>query len=287
MGLGITAGGFVVHTIAPPSLPEADTREDSILMADLNARIDNEFKVKVLRGKCLGMAKQLKGQEGGWAEIVASTADAEGKKDDNENLINTLRGAKSLGVERVFYNRRDQSLVAVIWFGGALCGWPGVTHGGAIATALGEKLTLAAALASYTNDPKNFHAGARPQRMPGTGDHAKMYAPLDLPEEPKQLSMSYAKPTYANSFYVVRVKPASEVVDEKGTLAQFEPLGGAEYEATLETLDAAVCVRARARFAASTVVQRTEEAVQNGAREGYEGFKEWMWPSRQKSSQGG
>ncbi len=59
--LGLIAGNTTQHIIAPPPMPEPGTHEDGILIADLNQRIDSDFKVKVLRGKCLGVAKQLKG----------------------------------------------------------------------------------------------------------------------------------------------------------------------------------------------------------------------------------
>jgi hypothetical protein len=63
-------GSFIFHSIAPPEMPAPGSREDKILMADLTKRIDDEFKVKVLRGKCLGVTKQLRGIEGGWVEVV-------------------------------------------------------------------------------------------------------------------------------------------------------------------------------------------------------------------------
>lgn len=244
-------------------------------MADLNRRIDEHFKVKVLRGKCLGVAKQLKGQEGGWVELEQETPAP------REALISQMQGAKGLGVQRVFWDRGEQRLVAVIWFGGSLCGWPGVTHGGAIATELSEKLELAAGLAE-----QNAHgvlAAATPQRLPGTGNHARTFAPATTPNEPAQLTLAYKKPTYANQFYVIRVVPA-HLEDEAAELAS-ESYRGAAYEATLETEDGTVCVKAHARFAPITAVQLVEDAVVGGVKHSYEHFREWMWPSRQKNSQ--
>ena len=250
-------------------------------MADLNQRIDQEFKVKVLRGKCLGVTKQLKGEEGGWVEVIPMPLEIREKEGGEKGLIDRMQGAKGLGVERVFWDSREDKLVAVVWFGGSLCGWPGVTHGGALAISMAEKLSLAAALANKGSS--DVLAAATPQRLPGTGNHAKMLAPATTPDEPAQMSIGYVKPTYANQFYVIRVKPAlpQEVESELTP----EPYGGAEYEATLETQDGKVCVKARAKFAASTKVSRTEEKVVGGAKQTYQDFKEWMWPSRQKQSQ--
>lgn len=270
----------MVHTIAPPALPEMGTREDAILLADLSRRIDEEFKVKVLRGKCLGVAKQLKGEEAGWFEVVPTSIEVKDGKKAEESLIDQMAGAKGIGAERIFWNRAEDTLVAVVWFGGALCGWPGVVHGGALATEMAEKLSLAAALAD--RESSDILAAATPQRLPGTGNHAKMLAPATTPAEPAQLSIGYVKPTFANKFYVIRVKPA--VPQEKESELTPEPYGGATYEAVLETQDATVCVKARTRFAPSTATQRAQKKVSGGVSQSYEQFKEWMWPSRQKQS---
>jgi len=291
------AGTLVTHTIAPPPLPEAGTHEDGILLADLNRQIDAEFKVKVMRGKCLGVAKMLKGVEGGWVEIVPtptpkSTGEREGVVSEDgkgKELVQQLQGMKGLGVERIFWDRGEHMLVAVVWFGASLSGWPGVTHGGAIATALTEKLALAASLAEGKTT-SNATAAAIPQRLPGTGNHAKMPLPVTKPTEPAQLSLSYVKPTLANNFYVIRVQPALYSDDDQlghdpEHIVPAEPRGGHEYEATLETLDARICVKAKASFEASSALQRAEERVVEGARGGYEHFREWMWPSRQRDSQ--
>ncbi|KAK5128994.1 hypothetical protein LTR85_000327 [Meristemomyces frigidus] len=283
LALGLMGGTLVLHTVAPPPLPEAGTHEDGILIADLNKRIDEEFKVKVLRGKCLGVAKALKGAEGGWVEIVPPPAEEASLRQGG--LVDQMKGAKGLGVERVFWDRGEHKLVAIIWFGGALSGWPGVTHGGAIATELSDKLALAASLAEGSNS--DISAAAMPQRLPGTGNHAKMFVPTTKPDEPAQLSLSYVKPTMANNFYVIRVQPSLELDQQSEEIVPSEPTGGHEYEATLETLDVRVCVKAKARFAASSTLGRVEAKAVATAKTSYSEFKEWLWPSRQRSSQVG
>ena len=250
-------------------------------MADLTRRIDEDFKVKVLRGKCLGVAKQLKGEEGGWVEVIPFPPELKEDTGAEDSLFARMQGAKGLGVERVFWDRGEQKLTAIVWFGGALSGWPGVTHGGAIATAMAEKLSLAAALAQKGSS--DTLAAATPQRLPGTGKHAKMFAPETTPDEPAQLSFGYLKPTYANQFYVIRVTPA--LPQEKESKLAPEPFGGADYEAFIETLDGKACVKARAKFKSSTATQRVEEKIAHGAKQSHEQFREWLWPSRQKTSQ--
>lgn len=281
--LGAVGGQFVVHTIAPPKLPEPWSREDGLLMADLTRRLDDEFKVKILRGKCLGVSKALKGDASGWVEVVPLPIELGEAQEGTHKLRAQLEGAKGLGVERLFWERREKRLVAVVWFGGSLCGWPGVTHGGAIATQLAEKLSMAAGLAEGGSN--EVLAAATPQRLPGVGNHAKMLAPASTPDEPAQLSVNYVKPTFANNFYVLRVAPAIPLEQEPDAVQPWEVHGGHEWEATLETMDAKTCVTARARFAPSTSRQRAEETVAGGVKQTYADFKQWMWPSRQESSQ--
>jgi len=281
MTLGLISGNLVVHTMAPPAMPDPGSREDAILMADLNKGIDNEFKVQILRGKCLGVARQLKGEEGGWVEIISPSAEEKMLRPDD--LINNFKGAKGLGVERLFFDRTEKKLVAVIWFGPSLCGWPGVTHGGMLATELAEKMALTARLAE--NRGGALSAAAIPQRMPGTGTHAKMFSPTMNSDEPAQLSISYIKPTYANNFYVVRVVPYYMPLDrDPQDIVPSEPSGGYEYVATLETMGGEICVKAMARFDPSDSFEIVEESANEVARTSYGDFKDWLWPSRQKST---
>jgi hypothetical protein len=210
LAIGGTTGTMVSHTIAPPPHPLPGTHEDGILMQDLNTRIDSEFKVKVLRGKCTAVAASLRGDEGVWRELDPKTLDGSLVKD-------TLGGARSLGVQRVFWNEKEHELVAVVWFGGAMSGWPGVTHGGGIATVLADKMALAARLAK----------GIVPAQDSSYG-----------PSEPTRLDLTYKKPTYANAFYVVRAVPRYGAFETSSS-------NHIEVDAQLETLDGTVCVQVK------------------------------------------
>ena len=290
LGLGLAVGQFVLHTVAPPPMPAVGSREDTLLLSDLNRRIDSEFKVKVLRGKCLGVAKQLRGEEGGWVELVSEN---EKPSNNGGKIIEVLQGAKGLGVERVFWNCGEKKLVAVIWLGGGLSGWPGVTHGGVLATALTEKTSLAQALAHDQFSTGISSAAAVPQRLPGTGQHAKMFLPetVGLPQ-PQHLDLTYKKPTYANNFYVIRVVPSSKEEDHpvpensSSSPSSSSPLlGGAAWDATLETTDASVCVKSYAQYPPSSQLERVETAAVHVAKKSYAEFRKWLWPSRQEESQ--
>lgn len=210
LAVGGTTGTIVSHTIAPPPHPLPGTHEDGILMQDLNTRIDSEFKVKVLRGKCTAVAASLRGDEGVWRELDPTTL-------DGSLVSDSLSGARSLGVQRVFWNEKEHELVAVMWFGGAMSGWPGVTHGGGIATVVADKMVLAARLAK----------GIAPAQDVSVG-----------PTEPTRLDLTYKKPTYANAFYVVRAVPRYGAFET----ASANDIG---VDAQLETLDGTVCVQVK------------------------------------------
>ncbi|KAF2223518.1 hypothetical protein BDZ85DRAFT_167983, partial [Elsinoe ampelina] len=93
----------------------------------------------------------------------------------------------------VFWNRRETELVAVVYLGKGLCGWPDTVHGGLLATLMGEKLGVAAELFRTEVIPsaKLREGGTRN----GEGEDWR---------ELKELEIQYRKPTYAGQFYVVR-----------------------------------------------------------------------------------
>ena len=81
-----------------------------------------------------------------------------------------MAGSRGLGVYRVFWNAKERRGITVVFFGGALAGWPGVTHGGAIATVLQEGM-----------------------EMVGEG-------------EAEMMQVRYLKPTLARRWYVLRAE---------------------------------------------------------------------------------
>ncbi|KAK3395590.1 HotDog domain-containing protein [Sordaria brevicollis] len=93
-----------------------------------------------------------------------------------------LAGSKGIGgYHRVWYNERTGECISVIFFGPATTGWPGVVHGGCLATLLDESCGRAA--------------------FKKWGDLSGLTAKLDL---------NYVAATYATKFYVIRVKPRSD-----------------------------------------------------------------------------
>ena len=98
--------------------------------------------------------------------------------------------------------------MTVVWFGGAIAGWPGVTHGGVTATIMDENLGRCA-LRQFPSK---------------TGVTAN-------------LELNYLKPVVTNSFYVVRAVPEKGFTERKGWVT-----------GRLETMDGRVCVEAKGLF---------------------------------------
>lgn len=246
--LGGTLGAMISHTLAPPPHPLPGSHEDAILMHDLETRIENEFKVKVLRGKCTAAAANLRGEDGSWRELPAKSA--------NTPLSGeAMAGARGVGVERLFWNEKDKELVAVVWFGGATSGWPGVVHGGCIAIMMAEKMALAARL---------MRAGAS---SPLSQEVLTADGELDAVE------VTYKKPTYANAFYVVRMLPrhGDEAASSHGEV---------EVDGVLETLEGKLCVAVTGVVPVSKSPAAANTAVLDVGR-----ARSWIgWPSRSQAS---
>ncbi|KAF2860852.1 hypothetical protein K470DRAFT_231932 [Piedraia hortae CBS 480.64] len=249
LATGLVGGNMVAHTIAPPAMPERGSHEDKVLMEDLRRRLDDNFKVNVLRGKCNNARGKLKGEDGsGWVEVTENLSGSNSYKTQ-------LGGVKGLGLQRVFWNSTANKLVAVIWFGPGLTGWPGVVHGGMIATEMTGKMGLAAALA---------------RSGPTRWQEPQVPAPAEE-EDPIELELQYVKPTLANRFYVVRVTAIADDASER------------DLEATLETLEAETCVKAKATFRPGSI-RPIEGGSVDQREDKAKSFREWMWPSRQKAS---
>jgi len=130
-----------------------------------------------------------------------------------------LSGTRGLAYQHIFAHAPSGRFVTVVHFGPALAGWPGVVHGGALATLLDESLGRCAIAA-----------------LPGrTGVTAR-------------LELAYRAPALANRFYVLRCRalaPEELEPEERAKAGRKAWVVG-----TLETLDGKVCVEARGLFVA-------------------------------------
>lgn len=138
MSVGLTVRNFV-----SPSLPVPGSREDELMLAALTSDVDQLDVVKYMRSQVqpADEGADAKGPKG-WTELDVKTHITE-SKDDKAKTTRTitgqaLAGSKGLGVQRAFWNADTKELVAVVWIGTALSGWPMLAHGGAIATIFGD-----------------------------------------------------------------------------------------------------------------------------------------------------
>ncbi|TVY21869.1 putative mitochondrial protein [Lachnellula arida] len=195
--LGLTAGQYTRLIVAPPPLPEAGSPEDKVMV---------EFLHK--QGERLPIVQSLS-TDPAWESYDAYGSIPEESR-SARLTSGPLAGARALGAfQRVFYNKESGEVVTVIWFGGAISGWPGVVHGGVTSTVLDEALGRCAV--------KTFPAK--------TGVTAN-------------LEIDFLKPVVTNAFYVVRAVPQAEgETDTKRWV-----------NGRLEMLDGRVCAEAKSLY---------------------------------------
>jgi hypothetical protein len=149
LALGITTGLSARHFAAPLGLLPPGSPDDKLILQSLSQDIDNLEIVKRLRKESFNLhrdtsvvpsaspgSRKIWGK--GWVELDVDPSkelEAGGK-----GLLGAMSGTRGLGVQRAFWNEETKEMVAVVWLGGGLAGWPGVAHGGAIATIFEEAM---------------------------------------------------------------------------------------------------------------------------------------------------
>ncbi|OCL03147.1 hypothetical protein AOQ84DRAFT_227955 [Glonium stellatum] len=276
VALGLTSGYLVRTVVSPEPFPDPGTPADLAQLERLARDVDALDIVKILRGEGYHLHSDTplnNSGEGkvGWRELDVKTVISDvgiqrsagqsrnallktiDEKDRSMQLTRTLTeqamaGTRGLGIQRAFWNAATRELIAVVWFGGGLSGWPGLAHGGAIATVFDEGFSRVVA-------------------GPETS--------LDSIPSAASLSLTYARPTQANRFYVLRASfsspptenspsppppepksakswlPPWKDLTKKPAAPRNEPI--VEISGTIEDLEGKVCVRAKAAFPASAV----------------------------------
>ncbi|KAK4199781.1 putative mitochondrial membrane protein FMP10 [Triangularia verruculosa] len=167
--LGTVGGSALRLFISPPTPPVPDSPEDGYVIADLHSQASR-----------LPIVKQLS-SDPAWTFWDAYNTLSDTHRAQHITA-HTLRGSRGVGgYQRIFYNSSTGELVSVIFFGPATIGWPGVVHGGCLATILDESCGRAA--------------------FKQWGGMAGVTANLNI---------EYKKATLANGFYIIRVKPRTE-----------------------------------------------------------------------------
>jgi acyl-coenzyme A thioesterase PaaI-like protein len=128
--------------------------------------------------------------------------------------------------QHLFHNSATGELVNIIYFGPATTGWPGVVHGGVIATVLDETCGRVAI--------REFPA------------HTGLTA---------RLKVDYRGMTFANGFYVIRARAVGEEELEEHERGKRDRK--VLVRASLEDLKGRTCVKAEALF----VVPRDAKAL--------------------------
>ncbi|KAK7756506.1 hypothetical protein SLS62_001340 [Diatrype stigma] len=228
--LGTILGSVFRVTVSPPDLAEPGSAEDRALLGIIRRKAE-----------ALPLVRELS-EDPAWdswdAYSVLPDADAgagaegEGqqRRRDQRLTSGALAGSRGLAYQRVFRRADTGECATVVYFGGGTAGWPGLVHGGALATVLDESLGRCAIL-----------------RFPArTGVTAR-------------LELAYRAPTRAESFYVVRARPVESDVGGKKKSDADRKLW---VEGSVETLDGSrVLVDARALFVVPKGVKLAPLAV--------------------------
>ncbi|KAH9874948.1 hypothetical protein J1614_004436 [Plenodomus biglobosus] len=262
LALGITTGLSARHFAGPLGLPVPGSPEDKLILDSLSTDIDNLEIVQSLRSQSYNITTDASlrsgpglGSGGGGGRKISAYKDwleldfNLGKEDEAKNgILGVMSGTRGLGVQRAFWNANAQEMVAVVWIGGGLSGWPGVAHGGAIATIFEE------VMARMVRGPEGR---------------------VEPSHHPDSLAITYAKPTYSLDFYILRASfkksadpesetppPDPEAEPTKTWLSWLSPRKDLTKKenpeqtpsrvivATLETVRGDLCVRAKGTFAA-------------------------------------
>ncbi|KAK3996513.1 putative mitochondrial membrane protein FMP10 [Cladorrhinum sp. PSN332] len=167
--VGTTIGSSARLLISPPTPPEPGSQED-------------QFTISVLHDQAskLPIVKQLSADPAWESWKAYNTLSPEHRA--GHISASALQGARGVGgYQRIFCNKETGEFISVIHFGASTVGWPGVVHGGLLATILDESCGRAA---------------------------FKQWG--GLTGVTANLTLEYKKATRAMEFYVIRVKPRAE-----------------------------------------------------------------------------
>ncbi|KAF2708297.1 hypothetical protein K504DRAFT_382369 [Pleomassaria siparia CBS 279.74] len=255
LATGASAGFALRNFAAPPALPTPGSKEDTIALSALSKDIDKLDIVTFMRSLCAPLPSTTpsdtpsdapEGEKKDWVELHFKRNITESPDDEDKmtRIVTqqTMAGSQGLGIQRAFWNTVTRELIAVVWIGGALAGWPTVAHGGAIATIFEDAMSRMVAGPSVS---------------------------LDSMPSPSSLSITYAQPTNVLNFYILRANyqkpripvPVPEPAPAKSWLSfwkddtkkepQMEAPSAVEIVATLESIEGKYCVRAKGTFPAS------------------------------------
>lgn len=203
--LGAILGTGARVTLIPPDLPPAGSEQDLYLQDRIHAQ-----------GNALPIVQELS-SDPAWTSWDAYSGVTAAR---SRITSGPMSGSAGLAFQRIFHNAATGEVVTVMYFGAGVAGFPGIVHGGALATLLDESLGRCAIL-----------------RFPSrTGVTAN-------------LELKYRAPTLTNRFYVIRTRPVvspdDDVVGKDGIRKGDRKLW---VNGTLETADGKIAVEANGLF---------------------------------------
>ncbi|KAF2017295.1 hypothetical protein BU24DRAFT_344714 [Aaosphaeria arxii CBS 175.79] len=250
-GMGISVNTLVASRLSPPT---PGSSEDQHALEQLAQGWDKLDAIVSLRSKGYNLHSDtsLSGSgpgKGGWLELDLRRHIAEdtnvAEKPTRTLTEDTLTGIRGLGIQRAFWNSETREIVAVVWIGTMLSGWPGIAHGGVIATIFEDVMSRMMA-----------------------GPHGS----VDSVSTPSSMSVDYLRPTFSGNTFILRASFSKPALSEEARPREPEPKSwlpswkdftkkpsGAstvEINGTLEDLDGKVKVRAKCAWPASAVVNR-------------------------------
>jgi hypothetical protein len=172
--IGSAAGKFISLFICPPDPPLPGSAEDKTSISIIHKRAANLPIVQALSND---------------PEWRSWHAYSKFTPEEKLRRITTgpLAGSRGLGgYQRVFYNAKTGEFITVVWIGGALSGWPQITHGGVTAAIMDENMARCA-IAKFPIQ---------------TGVTA-------------YLNLTFLKTVKTHAFYVLRANPIAEGSTER------------------------------------------------------------------------
>lgn len=250
--IGVAANAVMRAIVFPPPLPEPDTEEDAAYVSRIKSDLNN-----------LPIVLELRKDRAAWREYdpysqreaFGSGSSREEAELEQHMTAGALRGSRGLPVLRSFYNAAEEREISVIFFGGAVSGWPGVTHGGLIMTVLKEAIERAANGPSFVSKSGDTKSVALPGEE-GLGHQRER-------KGCESLTLTYKKPTRANAFYVIRAEVEGANPEKPGHVMVQATLEDA-VNGTVTVSSEGYCKRTGAVGAAQTAVSNSAGGLWNG-----------------------
>ncbi|KAJ5484758.1 hypothetical protein N7539_004746 [Penicillium diatomitis] len=193
--LGVSAGKWMDRKVAAPPTPGSEI--DKLQLQDIQQVFD--------RG--LPIVQKLRSDP----DFVESGVYENYSEESKQHRLTTgpLAGSRGFGLQRVFWNEKENQLVTVVFMGSGIEGWPTMVHGGALGTIIDENLGRAAL--------RHF-----PEQTGVTAN----------------LNINYRAPVYSDNFYSIHSTiDLDRSTDRKGYVS-----------CTLRDMTGRACVEANALF---------------------------------------